>query len=45
MNNVYCALCGTKGGWVNRLGAYICSPYGDVLYECEWCASGARVSA
>jgi hypothetical protein len=45
MRKAYCALCGSKGGFVNNLVAFICSPYGDVLYECEWCIAGARVSA
>ena len=33
-----CAYCGTKGGFVNHLITYVVSPYGDELYECEWCS-------
>ena len=39
---VNCAWCGSKGGFVNRLIKYECSPYGDAVYECEWCIMLAK---
>jgi len=34
---MYCAWCGSKGFSFNPLIIFPCSPYGDALYECNWC--------